>query len=96
MSLFLIGKSEAVLGQNQSIILGRPTMSPSPQHSFDQNVDFYFVYGTQSGNYTDSTIVISNVANTPDEIDLQNLFPDTRYYYRVKSRLNERSLADGI
>ncbi|MBK7851615.1 MAG: hypothetical protein IPJ66_10890 [Bacteroidetes bacterium] len=76
MSLFLIGKSEAVLGQNQSIILGRPTdVSITVSILFDQNVDFYFVYGTQSGNYTDSTIVISNVANTPDEIDLQNLFP---------------------
>ena len=64
VSLFLIGKSEAVLGQNQSIILGRPTdVSITVSILFDQNVDFYFVYGTQSGNYTDSTTVISNVAN---------------------------------
>ena len=89
VSLFFMGKSEAVRGQNQSIILGRPTdVSITVSILFDQNVDFYFVYGTQSGNYTDSTAVISNIANTPDEIDLQNLFPDTRYYYRVKSRLN--------
>lgn len=87
-SLILTGSANLLKAQNNSIILGRPTdVSITASIMFDQNVEYYFQYGTTSSNYTDSTIVFTNSANLPDEPDLQNLIPDTKYFYRVKYRL---------
>lgn len=85
--LFFCGLS-SLKAQGYSIILGRPTdVSVTASVLFDQNVEFYFEYGTQSGNYPSNTATFTNVADTPDEIDLQNLFIDTKYYYRMQYRL---------
>lgn len=71
--------------QEKSIILGRPTNnSVTASILFDQNVDFYLEYGLQSGQYNTTTNQQSNVANVPDEIELTNLNPNTRYFYRMK------------
>lgn len=71
--------------QSPSVILGRPTdTSITASILFDQSVDFYLEYGTQSGNYPLTTNTISNTANVPDEVDLHNLTPDIRYYYRLR------------
>jgi hypothetical protein len=71
----------------QSIILGRPTdNSVTASILFATNVDFYLEYGTQSGIYTNTINTINNTPNTPDEVDFLNLFPDTRYYYRLRYR----------
>lgn len=80
-------------GQNYSIILGRPTdVSVTANILFDRNVDYYFQYGIQSGNYTDSTGILYNVQDVPDEIDLQNLLADVKYYYVVKYKLTNSSV----
>lgn len=71
--------------QTKSIILGRPTdTSITASIMFNQNTDYYIQYGTQTGIYTTNTNTITNIANIPDEVDLHNLMPDTRYYYRVQ------------
>ena len=80
--LFLASKNYA---QQKSIILGRPTdTSITASILFDQNVQYYFEYGNQSGNYSNTTTVYSNVLNVPDEIDLAGLTPNTQYYYRMQ------------
>ena len=74
--------------QNKSIILGRPTdTSITVSILFDQNVQYYFQYGTQPGNYSQTSTTYNNVLNVPDEIDLHNLTADTKYYYRVQYKL---------
>jgi len=86
--LFLLLKSNFLPGQNFTEILGRPTdASVTASILFDRNVDLFIEYGTQSGVYSGSTGQISNVSGIPDEIDLQNLIPDSRYYYRTRYRL---------
>lgn len=85
--LFLLLLSLAIKGvaQQQSIVLGRPTAnSITASILFDQNMQYYLEYGTQSGNYTTTSIVYSNVLNVPDEIDLTGLMPNTQYYYRMQ------------
>ena len=86
--LFITGIKSA-LAQSFNEILGRPTdTSITVSIMFDSAVDLYVEYGTQTGVYSNSTAQITNVINTPDEIDLQNLNPDTKYVYRTRYRLS--------
>jgi len=74
--------------QNKSIILGRPTDSSiTASILFDQNVEYFIEYGTTSSSYPTSTIKYLNTANTPNEIDIVSLKPNTRYFYRLQYRL---------
>ena len=67
--------------QSNSIILGRPTdTSITASVLLNQLMELYIVYGNQPGVYTQSTPIINNTINTPDEVDLNNLTPDTRFY----------------
>ncbi|WP_158527008.1 T9SS type A sorting domain-containing protein [Flavobacterium aciduliphilum] len=76
------------IAQQQSIILGRPTdTSITASILLDQNVTYYLEYGTQSGNYPNSTVIYTNAANVPDEIDITNLAPNTQYYYRMQYKV---------
>ena len=73
--------------QNHTLILGRPTdKSVTASIMFDQNVEFYLEYGTQKGSYAKSTTTVSTKSNVPNEIDMVNLLPATRYYYRLRSK----------
>lgn len=73
--------------QLHSIILGRPTnTSVTANILFDQTAQSYLEYGTQPGNYVSTTSTINNAANVPDEVDMQNLLPETKYYYRLRYR----------
>jgi hypothetical protein len=54
---------------------------------FDQNIEYYLEYGTQSGNYATKSIVYTENANVPKELDIEGLIKNTRYYYRVQYRL---------
>jgi phosphodiesterase/alkaline phosphatase D-like protein len=84
----LFGHFSVSIAQNNNIILGRPTDTTiSASVMFDQSAQFYLQYGTISGNYTNTTLLTNAVANTPDEIDLKNLLPNTRYYYRMQYKL---------
>lgn len=70
-----------------SELLGRPT-----DHSVTLNVapreplEVFFEYGLQPGVYTDHTNPIAIPAQTPVEVELDGLQPDTRYYYRMRYR----------
>jgi uncharacterized protein (TIGR03437 family) len=50
---------------------------------FDQDMQVYFEYGTSSGSYTSTTSTATASANTPFNVVLANLQPNTRYYYRM-------------
>lgn len=77
-----------IYAQNKSIILGRPTNNAiTASILFDRNVQFYIEYGTQRGSYPLQTLVRIGMANVPDEIDLINLTPNTRYFYRLRYKL---------
>lgn len=80
--------STSSTAQSHTIILGRPTdVSITASIQFDYAVDFYLEYGTTSGIYTGNTVTYSNIINTPDEVELQNLMPNTKYYYRMQYRV---------
>lgn len=77
-----------ISAQNKSIILGRPTNNAiTASVLFDRNVQFYVEYGTQRGIYPLQTPVRLGSANVPDEIDILNLTPNTRYFYRLRYKL---------
>lgn len=72
--------------------MGRPTdKSITLNILFDQNVDFFLEYGTSSTLYTKSTSTFTSVANTPSIIELNELAINTKYYYRLKFKLNSIS-----
>lgn len=71
--------------QPHSIILGRPTdKSVTASILFEKAAQFYVQFGTSSGKYSGKTPVYTNTIHSPDEIDLSDLLPNTRYYYRVR------------
>ena len=75
------------LTNDESIILGRPTDSTiSISAITDSDSDIYFEYGTEPGIYTDSTATYETTKGVPLDIELINLIPNTRYYYRMRSR----------
>ncbi len=79
--------SNLIFSQTYSEILGRPTdNSITVSVLFNQHVDLYVEYGTVSGVYPYSTSQISNTVNTPDEIDMTGLYPNTKYFYRTRYR----------
>ena len=65
-------------------ISGRPT-GTSIVVNIVPAVDMQIViaYGTTSGNYTTQTDQVALTAQTPCEIELTNLTPDTEYFYAV-------------
>lgn len=82
---FLIVKSNILLAQPHSIILGRPTNnSITASILFEQNVEYYLTFGTLSNNHDNQTPNFINISGTPDEVDMQGLQADTKYYYKVK------------
>ena len=88
LALFiLLFGCKLVYGQTYSEILGRPTNnSITLSVLFDQHVDIYVEYGTISGSYPNSTSVLTNVTNIPNQIELQGLSANTKYYYRTRYR----------
>ena len=70
--------------QKCNIILGRPSdHAITASIMFDQSVDFYIDYGTQSNTYTSKSVAFTASSNKPEEIDLTNLAANTKYYYVV-------------
>jgi hypothetical protein len=66
------------------VILGRPTnnsITISLLSATSQTISI--AYGIKSGNYTSQTDPIALQANTPHEITLTHLTPDTLYYYEI-------------
>jgi hypothetical protein len=95
LGLSLLITIDLMQAQNKSIILGRPTDSSiTASILFDQNVEFYFEYGIETGNYQNQTLMMANSANIPDVLDLHELLPDTKYFYRLKYRLKGSNVFD--
>ncbi len=82
--LFLLCFHSNTQAQNYTIVLGRPTDSAiTISILFDQNADYYFKYGTQTGNYPNTTSGYVAAAGMPDERNLSGLISNTKYYYKV-------------
>ncbi len=81
--------NQKLLGQNYSIILGRPTdKSISISLLFDQNTDFYIEYGTSAQTYTKTSSTFFTAANQSYTITLSDLTVNTKYYYRLRYKNN--------
>lgn len=88
-----IFNSLALYSQNiiHAELLGKPTdTSISVQLFFDQDIEMSVRYGTLSGIYTQQTRWYSFMADTPAEIILTNLQPNTRYFYQVLYRRSDK------
>ncbi|MBK7879858.1 MAG: T9SS type A sorting domain-containing protein [Saprospiraceae bacterium] len=78
--------------QTKSIILGRPTdKTVTASILFDQKVEHYIEYGSIQGQYSMLTPTISNQANSPDEVEIEKLLPDTKYFYRLRYRTTKNT-----
>ncbi|CAM9450133.1 unnamed protein product, partial [Heterosigma akashiwo] len=65
-------------------ILARPTdksMTVSLMSSY--NINSYIQYGTSPGEYEEASELYELTAHSPEHVDLVDLEPNTRYYYRV-------------
>jgi hypothetical protein len=77
------------MGQNYSIILGRPTdKSISVSLLFDQNTDFYIEYGTSAQTYTKTSSTYFSSANQTYTVTISDLTVNTKYYYRLRYKNN--------
>ena len=70
------------LGQE---LLGRISdRSVTVNVAFDTAMQVYVEYGTAPGSYASKTAVQATTAGTPLNVVLDNLTPNTRYYYRLQ------------
>jgi hypothetical protein len=75
-------------------LMGRPTATSITLNAVaDVDLDVYLEYGTTPGNYTDKTSPSFFTGGSPIEIVMDNLQPDTRYYYRMNYRRSGAGLA---
>ena len=73
-------------------VLGRPTNNSISVSVLSPNdMECYAEYGTSPGNYTGKTSITSAKARIPVELAIEKLQPNTRYYYRLRSRQGESS-----
>lgn len=59
---------------------------------FDQNVSFYIEYGTTSGQYSKSTSTLTTIANIPYALEINDLTFNSKFYYRLRYKLNSVSI----
>ena len=68
-------------------LLGRPTdKSVTVSAIADRNLEVYFEYGTAPGIYNNRTLTATFAGGTPMRTVIDNLQPNTRYYYRMRYR----------
>lgn len=73
-------------------ILGRPTdKSIIVQTFFDSDIEASIQYGKKRGEYSNQTNWVSALKDEHLEVLLDNLEPDTKYYYRLNYRLPKSS-----
>jgi hypothetical protein len=66
-------------------LLGRPAdMSIAVNLMADEDLDAYFEFGLQPGSYSGRTATARFTGGNPIEAALSLLFPNTRYYYRLR------------
>ncbi|MGA0833844.1 MAG: metallophosphoesterase, partial [Candidatus Kapaibacteriota bacterium] len=91
--LLLLISTTIASAQTFTIILGRPTdRSVTASVRFDRDVTVAIEHGTTSGTYSASTSSHVTEAGVPVEIDLLDLQPNTRYYYRLRYQRSGGSL----
>jgi len=70
-----------------SLVLGRVTdKSVTVSAVAKENIEGFLEYGTATGNYSAKTAPMKFAANQPVEALLENLQPDTQYFYRLQFR----------
>jgi Calcineurin-like phosphoesterase len=68
-------------------ILGRPTHeSVTVNARADSDLELYFEYGREQGQYGATTVPVTVAANQPVETLMDRLSPDARYFYRARYR----------
>jgi hypothetical protein len=68
-------------------ILGRPTHeSVTVNARADSDLEVYFEYGREQGQYDATTAPVTLAANQPVEALMDRLSPDARYFYRARYR----------
>ena len=73
--------------QEPSQLLGRPTnVSITINVLSTTDVEIYWEYGTTQGIYSDKTSVFNLSAGIPIEVELAELKPDKKYFYRSRFR----------
>jgi len=67
-----------------TIILGRPTNTSITANILtDKDMDVYIEYGTEASVHTNHTDIVQCPSKKPMEVVIDNLEPDTQYYYRM-------------
>jgi hypothetical protein len=65
-------------------LLGRPTNNSITVNLLsEQDLEVYFVYGTEQGNYTGTTNVTEFIGGDPIEVVIGDLKSNTSYHYRM-------------
>ena len=83
-ALFLVS-AEGASAQSPNIILGRPTdTSVTASIMFSTAQYCYVEYGAAPSSYSSSTTIVQVKANVPEEILLNKLKADSRYWYRLR------------
>ena len=80
-------RSQGEAASELTVVLGRPadrSITLSVLSLVD--IEAYVEFGTRAGDYATKTDVAKAGAGVPLEIDLTGLQPDTRYYYRLRTR----------
>lgn len=80
-------KSTSRAGSEMTLILGRPTgHSVTVSVLASRDLDSFFEYGVKPGTYTEKTGATKSQSGKPFEVVLDQLKPNTRYYYRMSFR----------
>jgi hypothetical protein len=83
ISLYVVPATNS--GFTGSIVLGRPTANSIAINALsDTNLVAYFEYGTQPGVYPSQSTVTNLAAGQPQEVVLDSLQANTRFYYRLR------------
>ena len=73
--------------ESLSQILGRPTGDSVTLSVLSaSDIEAYVEFGDKKGEYTSKTDMLRSNARSPFEFTLERLQPDTRYFYRLRSR----------
>ncbi|MBU6324841.1 MAG: metallophosphoesterase [Bacteroidetes bacterium] len=83
-ALFLV-LAEGASAQSPNIILGRPTDTSVTASIMFTTAQFCYVeYGAAPSSYSNTTPIMQLQANVPEELLINKLNADSRYWYRVR------------
>jgi len=69
-------------------LLGRPTANSVTINAASHlTLELYYEYGTVSGSFPTQTPPVVYPGDSPSEVTLEGLAPNTRYYYRMRFRV---------